>query len=117
MGAAVNRFEWGFLAIFFLFGFAFYMNQVGTNTLSLEICPTDRIPTYISLLTTLISPSMLGAAVISTLVRELTGQFMPAALISATTMMLSLLFLSRIEEPRKKTGGDNGRNLVPGNDC
>ena len=117
MVAAVNRFEWGFLAIFFFFGFAFYMNQVGTNTLSLEICPTDRIPTYISLLTTLTSPSMLGAAVISTVVRELTGQFMPAAFISAITVMLSLLFLSRIEEPRKKTGVTNGGNLVPSNDC
>jgi len=117
IGVAVNRFEWGFLVIFFLFGFAFYMDRVGTSTLSIEICPADRIPTYISLLTTLMSPSMLVAAVISTLVRELTGQLMPAALLSATTVMLSLIFLSRIEEPRKKTGVDNGGNLVPGNDC
>jgi MFS family permease len=100
LGAALNRFELGFLAIFFLFGLGFYTDHVGVFTLSIEISPADRIPTYISLLWTLALPSMLVAAAISTVVREVTGQLMPAALLSALTVALSLVFLGRIKEPR-----------------
>ncbi len=103
LGGAVNPYEWGFLVIFFLLGAGFYIDQVGIFTLSIEISPADRIPTYISLLWTLSAPSMLVAAAISTVVRELTGQLMPAAFLSLIMVFLSLIFLQRIKEPRMKT--------------
>jgi MFS family permease len=102
LGAALNHSEWGFMVIFFLLGAGFYIDQVGIFTLSIEISPADRIPTYISLLWTLSAPSMLVAAAISTVVRELTGQLMPAAFLSGIAVFLSLIFLQRIKEPRSK---------------
>ena len=86
---AVNHFEGLLLDIFFLCGFASWMNQAGTNTLNLEICPADRIPTNILLLSTLTSPSVFVAAAIGTFGRELTGQLVRAAVLSAIRVKIS----------------------------
>ncbi|OGO20415.1 MAG: hypothetical protein A2Z14_16440 [Chloroflexi bacterium RBG_16_48_8] len=100
--AVVNTTEWGFMTIFFLFGLGFNSDHVGMSTMSIEISPTDRIVTYISLLYATTAPSMLAVAAVSAVVRELTGQLAPAALLSATALALSLFFLRRIKEPRKQ---------------
>jgi len=104
LGAAVNRSQVGFSLIFFVFGLAFYLEQVGNSTLSLDICPEDRVPTYISLVSAITSPSMVVAAAISTTVQGLTGGILPAALLSAGTVALSIPFLVRIKDPRTTEG-------------
>jgi len=101
LGAAINHFDWGFSLIFLLLGLAICADQVAIATLSIEVCPVERRPTYISLLASLTSPSMLAAAVISTLIRQATGQLLPAALLSTISVVFSLILLMRIHVLRQ----------------
>lgn len=102
IGLLANSFEWGFLAIFFLLGFALNLNMIGTSTLSIELCPPERRPTYMSIQSAVTVPSMLIAAAISTFIRETTGTIEPAAGCAAVVLALSLFFLTRVREPREK---------------
>ncbi len=102
IGAAFNPFEFGFWVLFFFFGSAMTLNMVGNSTLSLEICPVERRPTYLSLLAAVSFSSMLAAAAASTLIREWTEELRPAALLSAGFMAASMLFLIRVREPRSE---------------
>ena len=76
------------------------MNSVGEATLRLEICPTERRPTYQALLALLNGPTMLLAGGLSTLVHRITPSFLPAALLTAAAYIAANRFLVRIEEPR-----------------
>jgi len=101
VAVALNRSQVGFMVIFFLFGAAFYLEQVGSSTLSVDICPQDRIPTYISLVSAVTSAAMLIAAALSTALRDLTTGLLPAAFVSAGTVALSSFFLVRLKDPRR----------------
>jgi MFS family permease len=103
LGAAVNTSTWGFIALFFTLGMAFSMNNLSSSVLMIELSPADRRPTYVSVMALLMFPTMLVAAGVSTLIRDMLHAFWPAAVVSALMMGASLLFLARIEEPRRKT--------------
>ena len=62
LGAAFNRSEIGFLAVFALLGFAMVFDQIGSATFSMEMCPSPRRPTYLAMVSTIRLPSMLAAA-------------------------------------------------------
>ncbi len=100
VGAIVNTAAWGFVLLFFILGCATSFQMVGRSTLSIELCPDRRRPTYLALLQFAIFPAMLLAAVLATAVREVFGALYPAALLSAVLMTVSLLYLLRIPEPR-----------------
>jgi MFS family permease len=102
VGALVNTAAWGFVALFFLLGCATSFQMVGRSTLSIELCPDRRRPTYLALLQFSIFPAMLLAAVLATVIREIFGVLYPAALLSAVLMTVSLVYLLRIPEPRNK---------------
>jgi MFS family permease len=102
LGAAVNTSTWGFIALFFLLGMAFSMNNISSSILMIEISPAERRPTYVSVMSLLMFPTMLVAAGVSTLIRDVLHAFWPAAVVSALMMGASLLFLARIEEPRRR---------------
>jgi len=89
-----------FLGILFLFGGALYCNQVGTTTLSIEICPPERRATYLAIMSTLTMPTTLLASGVSTVIWTLTESFALLSAVTAATIVLSLAFLVRIEEPR-----------------
>ena len=97
--------EWEFFWIFFLFGAAFYGNQVGTTTLCVEICPPARRATYLGIMATLSAPSMILASILSTLLWSGWENYTLLALATGTAMVLSLSFLFKIEEPRNRSLG------------
>jgi MFS family permease len=91
---------WVFTAVFFLLGAGFACHRVGWATLSVEICPPERRPTYMAMLMTFALPSMLTAAGLSTAVRELSGSFALASSLGGTAVIASLLFLLKVRDPR-----------------
>lgn len=95
----VSHHEFGFLFAFFLFGSGSGMIQVGAMSLSIDICPPDRRPTYIAFLTTLMMPSMLIMAGISALLRHHSNAFTLNALASLFFVLCSAWFNARIREP------------------
>lgn len=97
--------DWEFLTIFFLFGSGFYANQVGTTTLCIEICPTQRRATYLGIMATLTAPTLILSSIVSTLLWNWREDYSLLALATGITMLFSLMFLQRIEEPRKRSIG------------
>ena len=102
VGAIVNTTAWGFVSLFFILGCATSFQMVGRSTLSIELCPDRRRPTYLALLQFSIFPAMLLAAALATAVREIFGTLYPAAILSTLFMTISLIYLWRIPEPRYK---------------
>jgi MFS family permease len=92
--------EASFLAIFFLYGLAFYCSQVGHSTLAIEICPLEKRATYLSLIAIVGLPSMLAASAISTLAWRATESLALLGALSALTLCVSIFSLERVEEPR-----------------
>lgn len=89
-----------FIAVFLLYGLSRACDLVGQQTLGLEICPLERLPTYQALMGTLSLPAMLMAAALATLLRELSTSLWPAAVAAAAGTLASLLFLFRVRDPR-----------------
>jgi MFS family permease len=104
--------EYGFLGVFFLLGAALSSSRVGLSTLGIEICPSSRRPTQMSLLSAVSFPTMLVAAALSTVLWHWTGTAAPGALVAANTALLALLFLLRIREPRARNGEGTGGGVV-----
>lgn len=90
----------GFLCVFFLLGASISLKLVGQSTLSLEICPPNRRPTYSSVLSGLSFPTMLLAAGASTLIQEMTGSLTLNGIVTIILMTGALLTVLPIPEPR-----------------
>ncbi len=93
----VNRLDAGFVATFFLYGFAMTTNFVGMNALYLQICPVPRRPTYLALIAAVNVPAMLLAAAGSTLFRHLTASIVPAGLMALICVQVSLRQLRQLK--------------------
>ena len=102
LAAAFNRSQWGFMAIYFFYGLSLHMDAVGNTTISLELCPEGKRPTYMALLAAVAFVGMLVASGLSTLVRDLSGELWPAAIIAAVCIAGSWFFVLRIPEPRQR---------------
>lgn len=98
--AAVNTTLPGFLLMFLLYGVAWNMCRVGLSTLQVELCPVERRPTYLSLLSSIGMPAMLIAGPAGNLLRKNTEGLFTTSLVTASIFCLALLFLWRLPEPR-----------------
>jgi hypothetical protein len=79
---------------------AFFANQVGTTTLCIEISPPKRRATYLATMATISMPSMILASLIASWVWSGTGAFAILAAITGVSMVFSLYYLAKIDEPR-----------------
>jgi len=92
-----------FYAIFLLFGFAQTTWQIGTMTLTLEICPLQKRSTYLAVIAFVCFASMLAASEISSLVWTGPERFTHLAILTTVAVALSLVFLVPLREPRRET--------------
>ena len=105
----------GFLLVFFLFGMGFTMRVVGQQTLTLEIAPLERLPTYFALALSGTAPFMLlaaGIAVVAGGYAERIDAFWPLAVPSALATLAAMLLMLRVKEPRNDQPADSERTPV-----
>jgi MFS family permease len=107
--ASISISEQSVIAIFFLFGAAFYGNQVGTATLNLEISPYERRSTYLAIIAFFGSLSIPIFSIISILVWTFFQNFTILLFITIISLGLSIAFLLKIREPRRRTTRLSGR--------
>jgi MFS family permease len=103
LAALVCRFYLGFALLYGVFGMAMAMNNIGATTLALELCPGARRPTYMGLLSATQVPAIVMTAACSTLTASLTRLFWPTALLAALALLVSLLLLLRVRDPRRRS--------------
>jgi len=97
--AATRHLE--FYAIFLLLGFAQTTWQIGTMTLSLEICPLRQRSTYLAVISFACFASMFVASEISSLVWTGPERFTHLAVLTTASVALSLVLLIPLREPRR----------------
>ena len=105
----------GFLLVFLLFGMGFTMRVVGQQTLTLEIAPLERLPTYFALALSGTAPFMLlaaGIAVVAGGYAERIDAFWPLAVPSALATLAAMLLMLRVKEPRNDQAPDSERTPV-----
>ena len=100
--AAFTQQEWAFLSIFFFYGFAHFLNQVGASTMNLEICPVKRRPTYLAIIAFFSAATMLGVSLLSAILWKIWETFAILAIVTLVSQILSIHFLRRIPEPRQE---------------
>jgi len=101
LATAVNHSVTGFLVIFFMLGVSAAMGVVGNTTLSMEICPPKRLPTYLAILQFTTMGSILLASQIASILRDrLPGNIAPAALLAAGCCAIAFFLICTVKEPR-----------------
>jgi len=101
-GAAAADSEPAFQAIFFALGFAQYGSMIGGMTLSLDICPARQRATCLAIISFVRLLSMWGAAEVSAAIGNGGGRFVYAALAGAASMLIALVLLGILREPRRR---------------
>lgn len=91
-----------FLGIYFVWGFGLFVDKVGDLTLSAELCPFERRPTYQALLAFFQMVSLLLSANLSGWVYASTQSFHSLTLLCGLFATVSILVLYTIPEVRKK---------------
>ncbi len=91
-----------FLIAFFLFGMVFFMNQIGEQTLGIELSPQRRRTAYLALLNFSYLPGSLLASLFAWFMHRHFNAFFPTAITAALMAMSSLFLLLRIREPRNE---------------
>ena len=86
--------------IFFLFGFAISAIQVGTVTVTMDICPAERRATHLAIIAVVNLPSMLVATGIGGLLWTGPQRYTLVAGLAIAAVALSLAMMSRLREPR-----------------
>jgi MFS family permease len=100
--AAIGGAAWLFLPAFFLLGAAMSYEAVGCMTLNIDLCPKDQRPTYQAAIWAFNLPAMLGAALLSSALWDLSGgRFALLAWLAVFATLAALLQLGRMREPRK----------------
>jgi MFS family permease len=95
-------------AVFFLFGFSAPLANVGATTLSFDICPEKRRITYLSVMALFSMPALLAASAVSTVLKEISAAFWPLAAVAGISQIVSIHYLLKIPEPRKKRKAATG---------
>jgi hypothetical protein len=101
IGSLLAGTELAFLALFVLFGFAFYSNQIGKNVMALEVVPKERRSSALAVVSFLNLPSMLLATGISAVISSSGGSFGYLAVPAGACVGVSLLLLLPIADPRR----------------
>jgi len=93
---------WGFLAVFFVWGFGLFVDRVGDLTFAAELCPENRRATYLAILAFCQSIALFAAASLSGWVFRLTQNMNAVALLAGGFAVVSLLILRTLPEVRQK---------------
>ena len=101
----------GFLTAFFFWGFGLFSDRVGDLTLSAELCPTNRRPTYQAILAFCQMIALITATVISGAVFYFTQSFTAVSLLCACFAAVSLTILRFIPEVRGRES--DGSHVSP----
>ena len=92
-----------FILLFFLFGMGFTMRMVGQQTMTLELAPPGRLPTYFAIGLSGTAPFMLlaaGVAILGQAYGERIDAFWPLAVPSAAATAAAFIFMLGVREPR-----------------
>ena len=106
--SAVARTGPEFHAVFALLGFAFASMNIGTMTLSLEVCPLRQRSTYLASISFVCMASMLAATGISSLVWTASGRFATLAVLTAVCVAAGIVLLLPLREPRRDASVSGG---------
>jgi MFS family permease len=104
----------GFLGIFFLWGFGLFVDRVGDLTLSAELCPVERRPTYQAMLSFCQMLSFISAVVLSGWLYSTTQNFHALIALCAVFATLSIFILRTIPEVRLRKGQEHHQPPVMG---
>lgn len=100
VGVVIGLGSLGCLAVFFLLGLGSAINLIGQSTLSIELSPDHRRPTYIAIMTAVLFPCGLLAAGASTLLHSVFSSVRPAGLVLLIGMIAAQYFIRQVAEPR-----------------
>ncbi len=92
----------GFLGAFFVWGFGLFVDRVGDLTLSAELCPVERRPTYQAILAFCQMIALITAMMLSGWLYRMTQNFHAVVALSGVFAAMSLIILRFIPEVRKK---------------
>jgi len=93
-----------FLAVFFIWGFGIFTDKVGDLTLSAELCPFERRPTYQAILSFCQMISFISAVLLSGWLYASTQSFLALIVLCGTFAAISILILQTIPEARTRSG-------------
>ncbi len=91
---------WAFGVLYFVLGMAFFMNNVGLQTLNIELAPSDRRPTYVAVVSVVSVPCLLAAAALSAYLHTYTENIIFPALAAVLVILFGLAGIYRMPEPR-----------------
>lgn len=97
----LSSFE-GFLLAFFICGFGLFVDRVGDLTLSAELCPYERRPTYQSILGFCQMLCLLVAMTLSGWLYHFTQSFLAVIILSGIFAAVSIFMVRTIPETRKR---------------
>jgi len=92
---------WEFSAIFGIFGFAFFMSQVGNSTLFLSLAPRGQLTNYVCAITVAVLPFMVLFSVLGAPIKN-ASSFGWLSAFAVFFSILSLIFYLFVRDPRKK---------------
>lgn len=98
-GVLFNTSAWGFYAIYFLFGFAFFVDQIAATALMTSLAPKTRRPTFMAIVSFISVPSLFLASGLATGIQHWTESIIGSAWTAILLVGVSLAFLLRIPDP------------------
>ena len=93
--------KWLFMVVFFCLGFGLSTGQVGDMTMVIDFAPPYRRKFFFAVMSVLMVPGLLLAALISAILQYVPGSFHLACAVSAIGMGASLFSLLRLRDPRQ----------------
>jgi MFS family permease len=101
-GVLIATSQWQFMAVFFCIGFGISTAHVGDLTMVIDFAPPprQRRKFFFAVMGVLIVPGVLSAALISAALQYLDHGFHVACLVSSVALVLSLVLLYRLKDPR-----------------
>jgi MFS family permease len=94
----------GFIAVFFLLGFAMSGLSLGHNNYMLDLSPESERPMYLGFMNTFLAPVMLLSAVGGVIVERLSFEVLFA--IALGSSLLALAFAAQLHEPRRSSDSE-----------
>ncbi|HUS92016.1 MAG TPA: MFS transporter [Phycisphaerae bacterium] len=110
-GAAVAGSDLAFRAIFFALGFTSFAQMIGGMTLSLEICPPAQRGTCLAIISFVRLVAMVAATQVSAAIGNGDGRFAYAAAAACGSVLIALVLLAVLREPRLRAGPPDAMEL------
>ncbi len=101
-GALPANEPWHFMTVFFLLGMGIGTGHIGDITLVIDFAPPKRRKFFFGVMGVLILPGPLIAVLISAILRTFESGFQLACITSILAILLSLIFLQRLKDPRRE---------------